>query len=59
MQVKLTVYETQGFVHNDYVPSVVPMNVIELLGSRIRRHEVIKYLDGREETIAQGRTYYS
>jgi hypothetical protein len=55
---KLRVYEIEGFVDNDSVQTVVPMKVIELLGLRIRRQQIVKYPDGKEETIGQARTCY-
>ncbi len=48
---QLRVYETQAFVDTGAVRMLLPMSIVQELGSRIRGKQIAKYADGREEEI--------
>lgn len=47
----LRVYETQALVDTGATRTVLPMDIVQHLGLRIRSQQVAKYADGREETV--------
>ena len=49
-QNQLRVYETQALVDTG-VRTVLPMDIVQQLGLRIRSYQTAKYTDGREEKI--------
>ena len=48
---QLRVYETQALVDTGAVRTVLPMEIVEQLGLRIRGQQIAKYADGRQEVI--------
>ncbi|MBD1926876.1 aspartyl protease family protein [Trichocoleus sp. FACHB-90] len=47
----LRVYETQALVDTGATRTVLPIDIVQHLGLRIRSQQVAKYADGREETV--------
>ncbi len=47
----LRVYETQALVDTGATRTVLPMDIVQHLGLRIRSQQVAKYADGREEAV--------
>ncbi|MBD1833667.1 clan AA aspartic protease [Cyanobacteria bacterium FACHB-472] len=47
----LRVYETQALVDTSATRTVLPMDIVQHLGLRIRSQQVAKYADGREEAV--------
>ena len=47
----LRVYETQALVDTGATRTVLPMDIVQHLGLRIRNQQVAKYADGREEAV--------
>jgi clan AA aspartic protease len=48
---QLRVYETEALVDTGAVRTVVPMEIVQQLGLRIRAQQLAKYADGREEMV--------
>ncbi|MEC4814918.1 MAG: aspartyl protease family protein [Scytonema sp. PMC 1069.18] len=48
---QLRIYETEALVDTGAVRTVIPMQVVQQLGIRIRGQQIAKYADGRQETV--------
>ncbi|MBR8837440.1 MAG: retroviral-like aspartic protease family protein [Stigonema ocellatum SAG 48.90 = DSM 106950] len=48
---QLRVYETQALVDTGAVRTVLPMDIVQQLGLRIRGQQLAKYADGRQESV--------
>ncbi|MBF2064446.1 MAG: retroviral-like aspartic protease family protein [Calothrix sp. C42_A2020_038] len=48
---QLRTYETEALVDTGAVRTVLPRQIVEQLGLKIRGHQTAQYADGREETI--------
>ncbi|MEG4026537.1 clan AA aspartic protease [Microcoleus sp. S13C4] len=48
---RLRVYEAEALIDTGAVRTAIPVEVCEHLGLRIRRQEIAKYADGRQETV--------
>ncbi len=48
---QLRVYETQALVGTGAVRTVLPMDIVQQLGLRIRGQQLAKYADGRQESV--------
>jgi clan AA aspartic protease len=48
---QLRVYETVALVDTGAVRTVIPMQVVQQLGLRIRGQQMAKYADGRQEAV--------
>jgi clan AA aspartic protease len=48
---QLCVWETQALVDTGAVRTVLPMEIVEKLGLKIRSQQIAKYADGRQEPV--------
>ncbi len=48
---QLGVYETQALVDTGAVRTVLPMDIVQQLGLRIRGQQLAQYADGRRESV--------
>jgi clan AA aspartic protease len=48
---QLRVYETEALVDTGATRIVIPMEVVQILGLKIRGQQTAKYADGRQEVI--------
>ncbi|WP_333213546.1 MULTISPECIES: clan AA aspartic protease [unclassified Microcoleus] len=48
---QLRVYEAEALIDTVAVRTAIPVEVCEHLALRIRSHEIVKYADGRQETV--------
>ncbi len=48
---QLRVWETQALVDTGAVRTVLPMEIVEKLGLKIRSQQIAKYADGRQEPV--------
>ena len=48
---QLRIYETQALVDTGAVRTVLPMDIVQQLGLRIRGQQLAKYADGRQEAV--------
>lgn len=48
---QLRTHEAEALVDTGAVRTVIPMEVVEKLGLRIRGQQIAKYADGREESV--------
>ena len=48
---QLRVYETQALVDTGAVRTVLPMDIVQQLGLRIRGQQLAQYADGRQESV--------
>ncbi|MBW4630950.1 MAG: retroviral-like aspartic protease family protein [Iphinoe sp. HA4291-MV1] len=48
---QLRVHQTQALVDTGAVRTVLPMEIVEKLGLRIRGQQIAKYADGRQEAV--------
>ncbi|MUH01354.1 clan AA aspartic protease [Scytonema sp. UIC 10036] len=48
---QLRVWETQALVDTGAVRTVLPMEIVEKLGLKIRSQQIAKYPDGRQEPV--------
>jgi clan AA aspartic protease len=48
---QLRVYEAEALVDTGAVRTVIPMEVVQHLGLRIRGQQMAKYADGRQESV--------
>ena len=47
----LRVYETEAIVDTGATRTVLPMDIVQHLGLRIRSQQIAQYADGREESV--------
>lgn len=48
---QLRYYETEALIDTGAVRSVIPMQIVQKLGLRIRRQQLATYADGRQEMV--------
>lgn len=48
---QLRVHKTQALIDTGAVRTILPMNIVQQLGLRIRTQQIARYADGREEAV--------